>query len=136
MSHTHILQRKPKASRVIAWWKVVLWFICVAITAAAIYFALNSFESFDHDHETADAKILEIRKVVDHTVDSRYGGKIFYRFEAHVQYVYNREMQDRWIRIADDLPSETLILKLADHPTHCLAHWPSRVPENARCSLY
>lgn len=76
-----------------------------------------------------------MRRVVDHTRDTLYGGKIIYRAEAHVQYLADGRMQDRWVRASDDLPQESLLLKLAAHPTECLVYWPPNQPENAKCSL-
>jgi len=48
----------------------------------------------------ATAKVLEVRKVVDHTQDTPYGGEIIYRAEAHVQYVADGQLQDRWLHVS------------------------------------
>ena len=135
MSHSHIEQSKPPRQTTIAWWKLALCFAALVIMVAVVYLAPNWMLPFPAAHDSAEAKILEIRKVVDHTAESRFGGKIFYHFEAHVQYVANDKLQDRWLRIADDLPTETLLVRLADHPGHCLAQWLPHHSENARCSL-
>ena len=73
--------------------------------------------------------------MVDHTQDSKYGGNIIYRGEAHVQYVTNGQMQDRWLRISNNLTQDSLLLKLASHPTECLVYWSPNHQENAKCSL-
>jgi len=99
------------------------------------YPTINWIHSSPTESETATAKVLEVRKVVDHTQDTPNGGKIIYRAEAHVQYVADGKLQDRWLRVSDGLAQDSLLLKLAAHPTECLAHWPTNHPEDARCSL-
>jgi hypothetical protein len=100
-----------------------------------VFLAANWIHSFPSTHETATGKILEIRKVVENTRDTLYGGKINYRLEARVQYLAGGQMQDRWLRASDDLTPESLLVKLASHPTKCLVYWPPNHPENAKCSL-
>jgi hypothetical protein len=135
MSHSHIQSSKPPLQTTIAWWKLALGISILVILVAVFFLVRNWMLPLPSAHDSANAKILEIRRVVDHTADSQFGSKIFYRFEAHVQYVADRQLQDRWLRIADDLPMESLLVKLADHPNHCLAQWLPDHPENARCSL-
>jgi hypothetical protein len=101
---------------------------------AAVYLAANWIHSFPSPHETATGTVLEIRKVIDNTRDALYGGKISYRLEAHVQYVADGQMQDRWLRALDDLTQENLLLKLAAHPTKCLVYWPPRHETRLRSS--
>ena len=120
--------------RQIVWWHIALGFATVLISLAAVYLAANWIHSFPSPHETATGTILEIRKEVDNTRDTLYGGKINYRLEAHVQYV-DGQMQDRWLRASDDLTRESQLVKLAAHPTTCLVYWPPNHPENAKCSL-
>lgn len=105
------------------------------ILLAAVYLAANWIHSFPSPDQTATGTILEIRKVVDHTRDTLYGGNISYRLEAHVQYVADGQMHDRWLRASDDLTRESQLIKLAAHPTKCLVYWPPNHPENAKCSL-
>jgi len=59
---------------------------------------LDSLVSFKIGNATA--KVLEVRKVVDHTQDAPYGGEIIYRAEAHVQYVADGQLQDRWLHVS------------------------------------
>jgi hypothetical protein len=128
-------RRLPKPPQPIVWWHIALGFATVLILLAAVYLAANWIHSFPSPHQTATGTILEIRKVVDNTRDTLYGGKINYRLEAHVQYVADGQKQDRWLRASDDLTRESLLLKLAAHPTNCLVYWPPNHPENAKCSL-
>jgi hypothetical protein len=127
--------RQAKPPQPVVWWHVALGFATFLILLAAVYLAANWIHSLPSTHETATRTILEIRKVVDNTRDTLYGGKINYRLEAHVQYVADGQLQDRWLRASDDLTRESLLLKLAAHPTNCLVYWPPNHPENAKCSL-
>lgn len=95
----------------------------------------NWAHSSSPNYETAKGRVLGVRKVVDSTRDSIYGGRIYYRIETHVQYELNGKTQDRWLRASDDMPRETLALKLAHNPTECLVYWIPDHPENAKCSL-
>jgi Carboxypeptidase regulatory-like domain len=49
--------------------------------------------------------------------------------------VADGQIQDRWLRASDDLPPESLVLKLVAHPTKCLVYWPPNHSENAKYSL-
>jgi hypothetical protein len=134
MSQSRITtQSKPPQP--IVWWHVAVGLAILLIGVAAAFLTANWVHSLPTTYETATGKILEMRKVVDHTRDTLYGGKISYRAEAHVQYLVDGRMQDRWVRASDDLPQESLLLKLAAHPAQCLVYWPPNQPENAKCSL-
>jgi hypothetical protein len=133
MSQSRI--RKPKRQRPFNGLVVVLAFAILIVSLAGAILISNWFHSVPSTYETAPAKILETRNVVDRTRDTSYGGRIFYRAELHVQYLLDGKMQDRWLGTLDDLPSEGLALKLAAHPTKCLVYWPPNHPENAKCSL-
>ena len=134
MSQSHIRKSDQPAHQPIAWWKLALAFAVVIMSFLAVYLAANWIHSFPSAYETVSANILEIRKVVDHTNDSQYGGRIFYRVEAHVHYAAKGQMQDRWLRVSDVTP-EAIVLRLAGHPTQCLVYWPPDHPENAKCSF-
>lgn len=134
MSQSRIT-KQPKPPQPIVGWHIVLGFTTFLILLAAVYLAANWIHSLSSTHETATGTILEIRKVFDNARDTLYGGKINYRLEAHVQYVADGQMQDRWLRASDDLTRESLPLKLAAHPTKCLVYWLPNHPENAKCSL-
>jgi hypothetical protein len=133
MSKSHI--RSPKQPQPIVWWRLALGIAILALSSAALYLLVNWVHSFPSTYKTATGTILEIRKVVDGTRDSQYGGTILYGAEARVQYMVDGQMQDRWLRASDDLAREGLLLKLAAHPTKCLVYWPPNHPENAKCSL-
>ena len=134
MSKSRITSQ-PKSSQPIVWWHIALGLAIFLILVVAVYLAANWIHSIPSTYETATGKILEIRKVVDHTRDTLYGGKISYRAEAHVRYLADGQIQDRWVRASDDLTQESLLLKLAAHPNECLVYWPPSQPENAKCSL-
>jgi hypothetical protein len=133
MSQGHI--RKSAQPEPVIWWKVALACVGLAFVSVALFLVIIWFRSFPPAYERATGKVLEIREVVDKTVDSLYGGKIIYGVEAHVQYVADGQLVDRWMRASDDLPREAIILKLATHPTQCTVYWLPNHPENAKCSL-
>ena len=135
MSHTSRIRRQPEPPQPIVWWHVGLGFMAFLILVGAVYLTANWIRSLSSTRETATGTILEIRKVVDDTRETLYGGKIDYRLEARVQYLAGGQMQDRWLRASDDLTQDTLLLKIAAHPTKCLVYWPPNHPENAKCSL-
>ena len=128
MSQTQ--NRKP-----IVWWHIWLSTLAFLIAAPALVMMLRSLRSSPSTYTMATAKVLEVRKVVDHTQDTKDGGKIIYRGEAHVQYVADGQMQDRWLRISNNMSQDSLLLKLASHPSDCLVYWSPNRPENAKCSL-
>ncbi len=133
MSQSHI--NKPKHPAPMVWWQLALSSAILLVFFAALFVMANWVHSVPSTYETATGQILEIRTVVDGTRDMGYGGKILYGAEAHVQYLLNGRMQDRWLRASDDLPRESVPLKLAAHPTSCLVYWPPNHAENAKCSL-
>jgi hypothetical protein len=134
MSQSHI--KKPKQPpQPIVWCRFAIGSAVFLLLFAALFVIVNWVHTVPSTYETANGKILEIRNVVDATLETQSGGKILYGAEAHVQYLLNGRMQDRWLRVSDDLPRESLVLKLAAHPTKCLVYWPPNHPENAKCSL-
>ena len=134
MTGDHIRERMEPTQPIIRG-RSVLGLCGVVAVLVMAYPTINWIHSSPTESETATAKVLEVRKVVDHTQDTPYGGKIIYRAEAHVQYVADGKLQDRWLRVSDGMAQDSLLLKLAAHPTECLAHWPTNHPEDARCSL-
>jgi len=133
MSRSRIRRQSKPQPKV--WWQIVLGFVILLSGVTAAFLTINWVSSFPSTYETAVARILALRRVVDHTPLTLYGGQLRYRVEAHVQYLVNGRMQDRWVRASDDLPQEGLLLKLAARPTECVVYWPPSQPENARCSL-
>ena len=134
MSQSQIKKLKQQPPPLV-WRRFALSSAVLLVLFAALFVILNWVRSVPSTYETATGKILEIRTVVDGTRDTGYGGRILYGAEAHVQYLLNGRMQDRWLRASDDLPRESLVLKLAAHPTKCLVYWPPNHAENAKCSL-
>jgi hypothetical protein len=134
MSQIHIRKPKPPPEPVV-WWRVGIILAIPAVVIGAGLLISNWVHSFPSSYKTANGKILEIRKVVDRISESQYGSSVIYRVEAHVQYSADGQAQDRWLRASDDLPRESLLIKLAGHPTECLLYWPPDHPENAKCSF-
>jgi hypothetical protein len=134
MSRSH-LNRSKQPPQPVVWWRVALGSAVLAVSFAVLFLIANWVHSFPSTYETAAGKILENRKVVDGTRDTLYGGVILYGAEARVRYEVNGQIEDRWLRASDELPRESLLLKLAAHPTECLVYWPPKHPENAKCSL-
>jgi hypothetical protein len=121
--------------------KASFWLLVVAGNGACLLLVLvwaarTRDDAYDTSHLTAEGKISEIKIVVDHTVDSMYGGRIFYRIEAHVTYEIEGQSQDRWVT-ASEITSfrEMLKAKLARQPQSCQIYWTPGHPENARCRL-
>jgi hypothetical protein len=134
MSHRHI--NKPKAPpKPIVWWKLGLLLVIFLASYATLLAFAHWGHSIPSKYETARGKILEMRKVVDGTIDSSYGGKILYGVEAHVQFTLKGQTQDRWLRVSGDMPRESLLLKSIGHPTECRVYWPPDQLEKARCWL-
>jgi hypothetical protein len=91
---------------------------------------------FDSPRLTAEGKIFDTKIVVDHTVESSYGGRILYRIEARVSYPILGHNQVQWMTASEVTPTrESLELKLAHHPQGCQVYWISGHPENAKCRL-
>lgn len=128
--------RKPEApSQPIVWWKIALGTAIFLVAVGVFWMISNALHSIPTSYERANGKILEIRKVVDGTQDSGYGGTVIYGFEARVLYTVDGKPQERWLRASGDMPRETLAIKLAGHPTECLVYWPPDHPEDAKCWL-
>lgn len=134
MSQTHTKKQKQSPERIV-WWKIAYLPAGVLMLFLTVYLIANWIHSSTETYITTNGKILEIRKVVDSTRETFYGGKIFYRIEVHVQYTVKGQMQDRWLSASDGLTYERADLKLATHPTECLIYWHPNHPENAKCSL-
>lgn len=134
MSQSRIT-RQPEPPQPVVWWHVALGLAVLLMAVGAVFFAANWVHSSPSHYETATGKILQVRRVVDHTRDTLYGGRAYYRAEAHVQYLVDGQIQDRWLRASDDLSQESLLLKLAAGPTECWVYWPPDHPDNAKCSL-
>jgi hypothetical protein len=134
MSKSHLIKPEQPAPPIV-WWRLALGTAILLVPFVALFFISNGVHSFPSTYKIAAGKILEIRKVVDGTRETKYGGMIFYGVEAHVQYQADGQILDRWLRASDDLPRESLLLKMAAHPTECVVYWPPNYPENAKCSL-
>jgi hypothetical protein len=133
VSHSHI--RATKLPRRRPWIEIPLIAGFTVLTALFLFITLASMNS-DRRFSTANGKVMETRIVVDHTRESFYGGYIFYRIEAHTNYLLNGQPQERWLTASEVTEGrEQLELKLATHPKTCLVYWPPDHPENAKCDL-
>ena len=134
MSQGHIRKPKPEPSQQ-PWLAVAIG--ATLIVFLAITVLIKEYDlHIDADHLTAAGKILETRMVVDHIKDNQYGGGIFYRIEARVQYQIHGVQQDRWLAASEATTyREMLSLRLDPPPKSCTVHWPPKHPENARCQL-
>jgi hypothetical protein len=133
MSQTRI--KKPMQPRPTDWWRTGLVVLILGLLLGTLYFSSSWVHRFPSTYSTTTGTILEIRKVVDRSLDTSHGGRILYRADAHVQYTADGRPQDRWLRASDDLSPDDLEVKLAAHPSGCLVYWPPNHPEDAKCSL-
>jgi hypothetical protein len=134
MSHSHIRVPRPSPqSR--PWGEVVL---AVSVFVAIALLAFGSFVGWqsNEDHTSATGSILETRIVLDHIVDSQYGGGIYYRIEARTSYEFQGQSQDRWLTASEITTARELLqVKLASHPKYCVVYWVPGHAENAKCRL-
>lgn len=105
-----------------------------------LFMALFAFSRLERtagrSYFTAAGTVEETRIVVDHVWDSRYGGQIYYRIEAHVNYEVEGQAQDRWLTASEITPQRELLLtRLEPPPKTCQVYWAPKHPENARCRL-
>jgi hypothetical protein len=135
MSHSHVRvprtppQRRPRVEVVLA----ASVFVAIAFLAFGSLFV---GQPSDEVHASAIGSILETRIVVDHIVDSQYGGGIFYRIEARTSYDFQGQSQDRWLTASEITTARELLqAKLASHPKYCVVYWVAGHSENARCRL-
>src|SRR5262249_45100826 len=102
MSQSHIrIPKQPPPSQPSIWWSLVVSFVLVLLAVGVVFVTSNWIHSFPHHYDRATGKVLETRKTIDAIHESRFGSRVFYRLEVHVQYLAYGQMQDRWIRISD-----------------------------------
>jgi hypothetical protein len=133
MSKSHI--RKAAPPEPFVWWKPVLMLFALVALTGVWWAAINWSRSLPSNFITAKGRILELRRSVDGSVDSIYGGRIIYGAEARVLYAADGQSHEGWLRVSTGLPRDTLLLKLASHPSECVVYWPPDHPEDARCWL-
>ena len=134
MSHSHIRVAKPVPQRNLP------LEVSVGVVAflVILLFAVSRFGDgfFPTDYVTADGAVSETRIVVDHMLDSNYGGRIFYRIEAHVNFELGGQPQDRWVTVSEVTTGRLeLASKVAAQPKSCQVYWAPGHPENAKCRL-
>jgi hypothetical protein len=107
------------------------------IILAALYLLSGTVNwPIDRQYSTVMGSVVETKIVVDRIQDSIYGGKIYYRIDAHVIYKLGDLQQDRWLTASDSSTARELLnAKLASHPKSCLVYWPPSNPGNAKCKL-
>ena len=134
MSHSHIRVPRPAPQRD-PWLEFV---VAASIVVLVALLAFGGFvgRSFDETNVTATGSILETRIVVDHILDSQYGGRIFYRIEARTSYEFQGQSQDRWLTASEITTARELLqAKLASRPKYCVVYWVPGHSENAKCRL-
>ena len=94
--------------------------------------------------DSTDGTVLETRVVLDHYLDSKYGVRIYYRLEAHVQYELPdasgtkgvSELQDRWLTASHPSVTPELLAAMPQkHPKSCRVYWIQKHPETAKCEF-
>ena len=134
MSHSHVRVSHPPPQRR-PWIEFAL---AVSLVALMMLLTFGNFLKwpFDGDYARATGSILETRIVVDHILDSQYGGRIFYRVEVRTSYEFQGEPQERWLTASEITTARELLeAKLAVHPKYCVVYWVPGHPENAKCRL-
>ncbi|MFZ0746447.1 MAG: hypothetical protein WAM85_18715 [Terracidiphilus sp.] len=102
----------------------------------ALFVLIRLDRSAARTYFTADGTVQETRIVVDHIGDSQFGGQIYYRIEAHVNYEVEGQDQDRWLTASEITPERDLLTaKLQPLPKTCRVYWVPKHPENAKCRL-
>jgi hypothetical protein len=93
-------------------------------------------DEFWQKHSTVEGTVSETRVVMDHIRDGKYGGRIYYRLEAHVFFRAEGKDQDRWLTVPQDSMDSTALTVLAGgNPKHCRVYWVPGFAENAKCKL-
>ena len=137
MSHSHIRGPKPESQPTTSFWILVTAGVGVALLLVLIVAAKIRDGAFDTSHLTAEGKISETRIVVDHTLESMYGGRIYYRIEAHVAFEISGKNQDRWVTASEITPSrEMLAAELARLPQSCQIYWTPGHSDSVKCRLH
>ena len=135
MSHKHIRVRKQspqQRGRVLN----LAATLAVVLIVGFVMFGRTWRDFGGTDRPGVVGRVLETRIAVAGTRESDYGGSIWYRIDAHVQYDLRGQMQDRWIPASDSTTDRGLLLmKLAKRPSTCQVSWAPRHPDHPRCAL-
>ena len=141
MSQTHIRVSRPPSRR--RFWVAIA--IAFGVPLIPVVYMVARAESwFAPAYNSADGTVLETRTVVDHYDNGEFGGSIYYRLEAHVQYsvpdasgIYGlSELQDRWLNASDPTTTpELLTVTPQKHPKSCRVYWIPKHPETAKCEF-
>ena len=130
MSQSHV--RKPKQPpQPVVWWRLALGSSILLFCLRLCFSSSIGFALFLQPTKQPPERFWRSGKSLTLPRETGHGGKILYGAEAHVQYMAEGQMQNRWLRASDDLTQESLLLALAAHPTECLVYWPPHHPENA-----
>jgi hypothetical protein len=119
-------------------WIKVLVVVVLLLTVAALLVKRTPWAAgrLRAPRVTVSGTVLDTRVVVDHTSDSRQGGLVFYRIEAHVRYEFQGQTQDRWLTASNATTARELLdAIIAKQPPNCLVFWTPNHPENAKCLL-
>lgn len=74
MSQTHLRDLQPPA-KPINWWLLLIVAAALFVGYAVLVSVVSWHRSFPAKYDTATAKVLQIREVVDNIHDTFYGGR-------------------------------------------------------------
>ena len=136
MSQTHVRVRVPKTPVKRNYWVEAAIF-AVAIVLGGYYVQSRLWpDPVENSHETAKGRVLETRLALVGTMDSKYGGAILYRIEAHVTYPLHGASRDRWMPASETTGDRLfLALQMMKQSGKCLVYWAPHHEENPRCLL-
>lgn len=95
MSHSHIRvhETAPQLKPQLAFWAFL---VCIVLVVVSLFLWSNlRGAEFWEKHSSVEGMVSDIRVVLDHALDSQYGGQIYYRLEAHVTFRAEGHEQDR-----------------------------------------
>lgn len=136
MSHSHVRVRVSPSPAKRNYWAEAA--IVVVILALYLYYVQSRLwpDPVENTHETATGKVLETRLAVTGTVESRYGGGILYRIEAHVTYPLHGHQQDRWMPASESTADRNyLTFRMVKQTGTCTVYWAPRHEDNPKCIL-
>lgn len=137
MSHAHIHEPRPQPTPPSRIWLFATAGVTVGLLLALFGAARIRDSQFDTSHLTTMGKVSETRIVIDHTWESTYGGRIFYRIEAHVSYEIQGRPEDRWLTASDITSSRAMLETTVAHSfKECQVYWAADHPENAKCRFH
>jgi hypothetical protein len=134
MSQSHIRVRREAPPAKPHYVFVAFVFCALVAVCASIFWSNFRGSMFWETHSAAEGQVSETRVVVDRIIDSTYGGRVLYRLEAHVRFMAEGQMQERWMVVREDTHDRALLMaEQASNPKTCEVYWTSGHPEDAGC---